>query len=79
VLAVNGGEEKSVVSSFVTRMNLSLPVILDLDKTIFNQYNVVVLPVTVWVDPQGVVRAEQIGPLDSKMVANYVDLLSRSP
>ena len=76
VLAVNSGEEKSVISSFVSEMKLTMPVLLDPDQTISKRYHVVVLPVTVWIDPQGVVRAEQIGPLDPKMIASYMDLLT---
>jgi peroxiredoxin len=76
VLAVNAGEMANVVNSYVSAMKLTLPIILDPDKTIFNQYQVVVLPITVWIDTQGIVRAEQIGPLDQKMIASYMKLLT---
>jgi peroxiredoxin len=68
-----------VVSAFASEMKLTLPILLDPDQTIFNQYHVVALPVTIWIDPQGIVRAETLGPLDQKMIASYMDLLTNTP
>ena len=79
VLAINAGEEKSVVSSFASEMKLTLPILLDPDQAIFNQYHVVALPVTIWIDPQGIVRAETLGPLDQEMIASYMELLTHTP
>jgi peroxiredoxin len=79
VLAVNAGEDESSVNSFVSGLNITMPVILDPDKTIFKRYNVVVLPVTIWIDSQGIVRAEHIGSLDQKLIASYMEMLTRAP
>ena len=78
MLAINAGETANVVSAYVSAMKLTLPVILDPDKTGSRQYTVVDLPITMWIDTQGIVRAEQIGPLDQKMIASYMQMLTRN-
>jgi peroxiredoxin len=79
VLAVNAGEPDSVVSAFVTNLKLTLPVLLDPDMTIMRRYGVVALPVTVWVDAKGVVRAEHLGALNKELIDRYVSGLIEKP
>lgn len=79
VLAINAGEEISLVSAFVSGLKLSLPVLLDPDKTIYQRYQVPVLPVTVWIDANGIIRAQHIGSLDQKLIARYLEMLTPVP
>jgi peroxiredoxin len=77
ILPVNAGESESVVSTYLSKLNLNLNVVLDPDKEIMSRYGIIVLPVTVWVDGKGVVRAEHIGPLDHSLIDRYVaDLMA---
>ena len=77
ILTVNVGESESVVSSYLSELNLKLNVLLDPDKEIMSHYGIMVLPVTVWVDGKGVVRAEHIGPLDRSLIDRYVADLTK--
>jgi peroxiredoxin len=77
ILTVNAGESKSAVSAYLSEVNLKLNVILDPDKQIMSRYGIMVLPVTVWVDAKGVVRAEHIGPLDQSLIDRYVADLTK--
>ncbi len=72
ILTVNAGESESTVSDYLSKLNLNLNVILDPDKQIMSRYGIMVLPVTVWVDSKGMVRAEHIGPLDRSLIDRYV-------
>jgi cytochrome c biogenesis protein CcmG, thiol:disulfide interchange protein DsbE len=72
ILTVNAGESESAVTAYLSELNLKLNVILDPDKQIMSRYGIIVLPVTVWVDGKGVVRAEHIGPLDRPLIDRYV-------
>lgn len=76
ILAVDDGETADVIRPFVSGLKLSLPIVLDPDKTIIGQYQVLVLPVTVWVDRQGLVRFEHIGALDGPLIDSYMVKLS---
>lgn len=76
ILAVDDGETEDTINPFVTGLKLSLPIVLDPDKTIIGQYQVIVLPVTVWVDTHGLVRFEQIGALDQPLIGSYMAKLS---
>jgi cytochrome c biogenesis protein CcmG/thiol:disulfide interchange protein DsbE len=77
ILTVNAGESESAVSAYLSELNLKLNVLLDPDKEIMSRYGIMVLPVTVWVDSKGVVRAEHIGPLDRPLIDRYVADLTK--
>ena len=75
---MDDGEISDVISPFVTGLKVTLPVVLDPDKTIIGHYQVLVLPVTVWVDRQGLVRYEHIGALDGPLIDSYMVKLNAS-
>ena len=79
ILAVNAGELESIVRAFISSFNISFPVLLDQDKTITSQYHVSPLPITFWVDANGVIKAEQLGPLDQDLIDRYMALLAKQP
>ncbi len=61
VLGINFGEDKDAASSFAHHGKLSFPVLLDPKVKVAEQYRVVSLPVTFFVDPQGVIREQVFG------------------
>ena len=75
ILAVNAGELESIARTFISPMNVSFTVILDPDQSIMTQYRVGALPITYWVDPNGVIQQEQLGPLDLALIDHYIALL----
>ena len=79
ILAVNAGEPESIVRAFISGFNISFPVLLDQDKTITSKYHVSPLPITFWIDANGVVKAEQLGPLDQDLIDRYMVLLAKQP
>jgi cytochrome c biogenesis protein CcmG, thiol:disulfide interchange protein DsbE len=79
ILAVNAGEPESIVRAFISDFNISFPVLLDQDKTITSQYHVSPLPITFWVGANGVLKAEQIGPLDQELIDRYMASLVEQP
>lgn len=79
ILAVNAGEPENIVRTFISTLNISIPVLLDPDKTITSQYHVSPLPITFWIDSKGIVKAEQLGPLDQDLIDRYMALLAKQP
>jgi len=77
ILAVNAGEPESIVRAFISNFNSTFPILLDPDKTITSEYFVSPLPITFWIDANGVARAEQIGPLDQDLIDRYMVSLAK--
>lgn len=76
VLAVNVGEGQERVQAFLNEHGLTFPVALDPDETIAALYGVRVFPTTVWIDAEGIVRAEHLGPLSEDQIEDYVRQLA---
>ena len=61
VFAVNEGEDKELVQGFMKSKKLTLPVLLDTDSKVGNDYMAQAIPETVVVGKDGVVRAVFVG------------------
>ncbi|QPC81266.1 TlpA family protein disulfide reductase [Phototrophicus methaneseepsis] len=64
VLGVNVREEKALVQQFAHEYALAFPILLHPDDQMLINYNVMGLPQTLLVDPTGIVKLRQFGPLD---------------
>lgn len=73
VLAINELEDEVKVRAHVTQNGHTFPVLMDRDNKVANQFGVFGLPVSVFVDPQGVIR-EYIkgGLLTEQMISDVV-------
>lgn len=65
ILAVNVGQDRSRVERFVDRVGYSYPTLLDPDSTIARRYGVIAIPVTFFVDREGIVRSRILGESDA--------------
>lgn len=61
VLAVNFGETKEKAEAFVKQMGLTFPSLLDRRANIAERYGVVSLPVTFFIDRDGIIRERVVG------------------
>ncbi|MFQ3534414.1 MAG: TlpA disulfide reductase family protein [Aggregatilineales bacterium] len=68
VIAVNRDESAAVVQAFLDELSLSLPVALDAGGRVSNRYGIISLPITYFVDPDGVVRHRHIGELTTELL-----------
>lgn len=64
ILAVNAGQDKKTVDTFMQKIGVSYPALLDEQSTIARSYGVIGLPTTFFIDGGGVVRAKIIGEAD---------------
>ncbi len=73
VLAVNELEEEAKVREHITQHGHTFPVLMDRDNKVANQFGVFGLPVSVFIDEQGVVR-EYVkgGLLTEKLILDVV-------
>lgn len=64
VLAVDMGEPEARIATFLEKVPVDFPVLLDRDMTVSKAWKVKVLPTTIVVDPQGAARYVTIGGRD---------------
>ncbi|MBL8056756.1 MAG: redoxin domain-containing protein [Anaerolineales bacterium] len=80
VLAVDLREDAAAVTAYAAEFGLGFPLLLDADGAVANEYRVVGIPTTVFVDADGVVRARHVGPLTTALFADYLTpLLPSAP
>ncbi|MEC2075732.1 thiol-disulfide oxidoreductase ResA [Metabacillus fastidiosus] len=73
VLAVNVAESNVAVQSFVTRNNLSFPILLDKDKQVLDGYGVGPLPTTFLIDKNGKVVDIVTSTMTERAVRDYME------
>ncbi|CAG1014922.1 MAG: TlpA family protein disulfide reductase [Anaerolinea sp.] len=76
VIAVNRAEDAKTVNAYLEEMKLDLTVALDGDARVTNSYGGVQLPLTYFVDPEGVVQYRHIGALSADLIARYVEKMA---
>ena len=64
VLAINAGQDKATIESFIKKVGFTYPSLLDEKSNIARSYGVVGLPTTYFIDAKGVIRAKIIGEAD---------------
>jgi cytochrome c biogenesis protein CcmG, thiol:disulfide interchange protein DsbE len=65
ILAVNVGQDRSRVERFLDRVQYSYPTLLDPESTIARRYGVIAIPVTYFIDRDGIVRGRILGESDN--------------
>lgn len=63
ILAVNYGEPVGDIQSFVERLGMTFPILLDPDGEVSSLYRVSALPVTYFIDREGAVQGMYLGTL----------------
>jgi thiol-disulfide isomerase/thioredoxin len=73
VLAVNVGEEKPIIESFVEAQNLDdLIFLLDPTNSVASLYRVPGFPTSLFIDADGMLQAVHIGEVDRDLMINYL-------
>ena len=75
LLAINKGESSSRVTEFVNAYGLSLPVLLDTKQVVAQKYRALGIPISFFIDKDGIIQAVKIGPFSS--VAEIEEYLSQ--
>ncbi len=66
VLAIDIGESSSKVKEFLQSQGLSIPVLLDTEKNVAQEYNITGIPTTFFIDKDGIIQEKVIGAFPSK-------------
>ncbi|MBO0999099.1 thiol-disulfide oxidoreductase ResA [Bacillus sp. SD075] len=73
ILAVNVGESDYAVNNFITKHDLTFPVMIDKGREVENAYRVDILPVTFLVDKEGKVIDIITGALTEESIQKYME------
>lgn len=73
ILAVNAKEPRILVSPFVEEKNLRFPILLDRTGTTVDQYKILNLPITFFIDEDGVIIEKFSGELTEKKIRSSVE------
>ena len=65
ILAINIGEGPSTVENFMQENGLSFPVLLDIEHSVAENYNIRFIPTTFFIDSEGIIREIKIGAFSS--------------
>jgi peroxiredoxin len=66
IMAVNVGEGPSQVAAFMEENDLSFPVLLDKDTVVAQNYNIIGIPTTLFIDKNGIIGGVQVGAFMSE-------------
>jgi len=77
--AVNNDEASSVVQPFVASMSISFPVLLDPGGKINGLYYVQSYPNTLFIDSNGILRAQHIGQLNEALLIRGLEAVEVKP
>jgi peroxiredoxin len=75
ILAVNIAESNLAVSSFIKRLGVTFPVLLDSDRAVTQRYGVGALPSTFFINKDGIVVEHFVGEMNESILVKRLDLI----
>ena len=66
MITINTGDKAAAVSDFAASKNITYPILLDPDNKVAQYYGIPGVPITFFIDAQGVVQAYKLGPFQSQ-------------
>ena len=78
-VGINSGENPALVAPFLDRYGITFPVWLDLDAKVTDGLRIIALPVTYFLDSQGIIRGKHLGQLTPALMERYLQQLEVEP
>jgi peroxiredoxin len=73
VLAVNIAQSEFEVQNFADQYELSFPVVIDKTKSVMTAYNIIPLPTTVLVNPEGEIKRVITGEMTEQDIQGFME------
>jgi thiol-disulfide isomerase/thioredoxin len=77
ILAVDIGEDKQTVKSFIDKNKYNFKVLLDTDQAAATKYNIASIPSSYFIDKDGNIVATHIGSMNLAQMKNYIQQLDK--
>jgi len=75
VLAVNVGDSQNTVQDFITQNNYDFTVLLDTNMDVARQYQITTIPVSIFINKDGVIISKRIGAISESQMKSYIEKL----
>ena len=72
-MSVDIGEDAETVRDFVEEQGLTFPVLLDTAKSVPQSYGIRGIPTTFFINREGVVVDQHIGPMDLPRIEDFLN------
>jgi peroxiredoxin len=72
ILAVNLGEDKQTVKSFMDKNKYNFNILLDSEQAAAIKYNIVSIPTSFFIDENGTIVSKKIGPMNIDEMKSYL-------
>ncbi len=72
-MSVDIGEGREVVQAFAQEQGLTFPILLDENGAVAQRYRVRGVPTSLFINREGVIQAQYIGPLDESLIREHLD------
>jgi peroxiredoxin len=79
ILAVNIGETTDQVQKYLKGRNFSYPILLDSDQVMEQLYQIKGLPITLFLDTNGIIRSRQYGLMSNAELAEHLTKIGVIP
>jgi thiol-disulfide isomerase/thioredoxin len=76
ILAVNLGEDKQTVKSFIDKNKYNFNILLDSNQDVAVKYNIVSIPTSFFIDKDGNIVSKKIGAMSIEEMKSYVNSLN---
>lgn len=67
------GEDRETVRAFVQKEGLTFPILLDEKKTVAQRYLIPGVPISFFVNREGVIQARHVGPVSEALIKDFLD------
>jgi peroxiredoxin len=79
VIGINQREKESVARAYVKELGISFPILLDSDVSTSLDYDAFALPLTYFIDENGIIRGRSLGTLTPETLQQYLALFDSVP
>jgi cytochrome c biogenesis protein CcmG/thiol:disulfide interchange protein DsbE len=79
VLAINQSESVDAAKRFADEFHLTFPILLDTTGSVGQQFQVQALPTSFFIDPNGIIRAANLGQMNRAYIEAQIAALGTTP
>ena len=72
-MSVDIGEGREIVQAFAQEQGLTFPILLDENGDVAQRYRVLGIPISFFINREGVIQVQHTGPLDDALIGKYLD------
>ena len=72
-MSVDMGERRGIVDAFALEQGLTFPILLDENSRVSNDYRVLGIPTSFFINREGVIEVQHTGPMNESLIGKYLE------